>query len=103
LADGVTDTSLAGKLRFLLRTAFPTREHMTTYMAQYYSLPLTGQRRCTCYLTRLLDLSLHGLRLFRHAITHRKEAALRLAQLKREAQLWRWLTSGPAKGKGGKL
>ena len=93
LADGFTDTSLSGKLRFLLRTAFPDRDHMAAYMAHYYSLPLTGLRRYTCYFPRLCDLSMHGLRLLRHSLTHRDETRQRTSQLKRQAQLWRYLTT----------
>jgi hypothetical protein len=95
LADGFTGTTIVGKLRFLLRTAFPDRNHMAAYMAHYYSLPLSGLRRYTCYVTRLCDLSWHGLRLLRHSLTHRAETRQRTAQLKRQARLWRFLTTPP--------
>ncbi len=97
VADGVTGSTLVSKLRFLLSTVFPTQEHMARYMAHYYSLPLAGHRRYTCYLTRFFDLTLHGFRFLRYSLTHRQETALRARQLKRQAQLWRWLTSDSSK------
>ena len=98
LADGVTGTTILGKLRFLFHSAFPSRKHMAAYMALFYSKPLTGHYCYTCYLVRLRDLLLHGLRLCRYSVTHRQETRRRTAQLKRQAMLWRWLTSNSASG-----
>ena len=94
LAEGVTGTRLVGKVRFILRIAFPPRDHMVAYMAQFHSLPLTGHRQYTCYLTRACDWGGHGFRLLCYGATHRQETAVRARQLQRQAQLWRWLT-GP--------
>ncbi len=91
LVQGTTTVSFAGKLKFLVRTAFPSREHMTIYMAQFHSLPLTGHRRYTCYLTRALDLTGRCLRLLRYGATHRQETDACARQLQREAELRRWL------------
>jgi hypothetical protein len=55
--------SLSGKLRFLGRKLFPGRHHMSRYMAEKHSLPLSPLRTYTCYLTRALDLLGVGVRL----------------------------------------
>lgn len=91
LVHGTTSVSFAGKLKFLLHTVLPSREHMAIYMAQFHSLPLTGRRKYTCYLTRVLDLAGRCFRLLRYGATHRQETAACARQLQREAQLWRWL------------
>ena len=43
-ADNCAAASLRDRVRYVLRTAFPSREHMARYMAEKSSLPLTPLR-----------------------------------------------------------
>lgn len=95
LADGLTEQSLRGRIRFLVRSALPDRRHMAAYMAHHHALPLSGHRRYTCYLTRMLDLARHGSHFLAYSLTHRGATAQRTRQLQRQARLWRWLTTPP--------
>ena len=96
LADGVAAAPLGRKLRFLLRAAFPPQDHMAAYMHQFHKRPLTGLRRWTCYVTRALDLSSKAFWFFGYSLTHRPEATRQIAQIKRQAQLWKWVAEEKA-------
>ena len=97
LVQGTTAVSPAGRLKFLLRTACPPRDHMAIYMDQFHSLPLTGHRRYTCYLTRALDLAGRGWHLLRYSAAHRQETTTRIHQVRQQTRLWRWLIGSDPK------
>ncbi len=91
---------LSGKARYLMRTAFPTREHMACYMLQHHSLPLTPCRKYTCYLTRALDVGGNALRmagrLAARGLFHRAETAAHLARMRERALFGKWLNEHAA-------
>ena len=90
----------SGKTRYLLRQAFPTREHMTCYMLQHHSVPLTSTRKYTCYLTRALDVAGHALRmvgrLAARGLFDRAETAAHLSRMRERALFGKWLNEHAA-------
>jgi hypothetical protein len=82
---------LSARLRFLFRAAFPPRVHMAMYMHTIHSVPLTGARKYTCYLTRALDWAACGAHIVCCWAGRRGQAAALAKQLKKQAQLRRWM------------
>ena len=91
LKRGFNPVPFWARLEFLFRAAFPPRVHMAMYMHKVHSVPLTGARKYTCYLTRALDWAARGAHVVGCWAGHQTETAALAKQLKKQAQLRRWM------------
>jgi hypothetical protein len=83
--------SFGRRMKSVFRAVFPRRRNMREYMAVWHSLPLTGVRRYTCYVTRALYWLGRGFRTARYWVHHRETTAAYLRKELRKRRLRAWL------------